>query len=188
MVLLHCIATNLPQLPASIISHQTSLTGASRLLNQTNRGVKKEGKEKKMFSLNRLPHSTEAEIDLCQSLPSPNFQFANQQQQNSSSPSPISSSSVSKNLHLFICFKNLQSLSFKTDFFHEGSQCEGSSPLHAKKTPKKKGGETKREREKKKKETGTRDRLKRCVCSLEGSQIWKHQTAENACCSLSAVW
>ncbi len=141
-----------------------------------------------MFSPNRLPHSTEAEIDLCQSLPSPNFQFANQQQQNSSSPSPISSSSASKNLHLFICFKNLQSLSFKTDFFHEDSQCEGSSPLHAKKTPQKKGGKRKREEKKRKKEPGTRDRLKRCVCSLEGSQIWKHHTAENACCSLSAVW
>jgi hypothetical protein len=139
MILLHCIATNLLQLQASIISHQTSLTGASRPLKQTNRGEKK-GKEKKMFSLNRLPHSTETEIDLCQSLPSPNFQFANQQQQNSSSPSPISCSSASKNLHLFICFKNLQSLSFKTDFFHEDSQCEGSSPLHAKKNTQKKKG------------------------------------------------
>jgi hypothetical protein len=58
-----------------------------------------------------------------------------------------------------------------------------------KKTPKEKKGKTKREREKKKeKEPGTRDRLKRCVCSLEGSQIWKHDTAENACCLLSAVW
>jgi hypothetical protein len=153
-------------------------------------GGGKKTKEKKMFSLNRLPNSTETEIDLCRSLPSPNFQFANQQQQNSSSPSPISSSSASKNLHLFICFKNLKSLSFKTDFFHEDSQCEGSSPLHAKKTPKEKKGKTKRERGKKKrkKEPGTRDRLKRCVCSLEGSQIWKHDTAENACCLLSAVW
>jgi hypothetical protein len=59
-----------------------------------------------------------------------------------------------------------------------------------KKTPKEKKGKTKRERGKKKrkKEPGTRDRLKRCVCSLEGSQIWKHDTAENACCLLSAVW
>jgi hypothetical protein len=103
-----------------------------------------------MFSLNRLPNSTETEIDLCRSLPSPNFQFANQQQQNSSSPSPISSSSASKNLHLFICFKNLQSLSFKTDFFHEDSQCEGSSPLHAKKKHPKKKREKQRERGKKK--------------------------------------
>jgi hypothetical protein len=107
-----------------------------------------------MFSLNRLPHSTEAEIDHCQSLSSPNFRFANQQQQNYFSPSPISSSSASKNLHLFICFKNLQSLSFTTDFFHEDSQCEGSSPLHAKKNTPKKKGKTKRERKKKKKNQG----------------------------------
>lgn len=58
-----------------------------------------------------------------------------------------------------------------------------------KKHPKKKR-EKQRERggKKKEKEPGTRDRLKRCVCSLEGSQIWKHDTAENACCLLSAVW
>jgi len=156
MILLHCIATNLLQLPASIISHQTSLTGASRPLKQTNRGGGKKTKEKKMFSLNRLPNSTETEIDLCRALPSPNFQFANQQQQNSSSPSPISSSSASENLHLFICFKNLQSLSFKTDFFHEDSQCEGSSPLHAKKNAQRKKGKNK-EREGKKKRERTRD-------------------------------
>jgi hypothetical protein len=113
-------------------------------------GGEKKTKEKKMFSLNRLPNSTETEIDLCRSLPSPNFQFANQQQQNSSSPSPISSSSASKNLHLFICFKNLQSLSFKTDFFHEDSQCEAPHRYMQKITPKEKKGKTKREREKKK--------------------------------------
>ncbi len=70
----------------------SSLTEASRPLKQTTPppppppppnptppgGGGGECKEKKMFSLNRLPHNTETEIDLCQSLPSPNFQFANQ--------------------------------------------------------------------------------------------------------------